>query len=145
MLSSNIADTVSWWANTAMIWRLQIKSTRLRSPGCCMSDHTCHGILKRFSQAKRTRRQFEDLWRKCGLTVHHQMFTVQRQVVKGLILNSINASSSSLPLEKLHALVLSSVSWKSCYTLRSRLRSQNTLRHTEHLPTASAISSTRRL
>ena len=41
------------------------------------------------SQAKRTRRQYEDLcWRKSGLTVHRQMFTVQRQVIKDLILNS---------------------------------------------------------
>ena len=39
------------------------------------------------SQAKRTRCQYEDLWRKSGIHIC-QMFTIQRQVVKDLILNS---------------------------------------------------------
>ena len=39
-------------------------------------------------QAKHTRRQYEDLWRKSGLTVHCQMFTIQKQVIKDFILNS---------------------------------------------------------
>ena len=43
---------------------------------------------EKISQAKRTRHQFDDLWRKCGLTVHRQMFIVQRQIVKDLILIS---------------------------------------------------------
>ena len=133
---------VNWWANTAMIWWPQLKSTHLRSPGCCVSDHMCHGILKRL--AKGTRCHYKDLWRKSGLTVHHQMFTAQRQVIKDLILNSKRHSSFPLPLEKLHALVLSSVLWTSCYTVRSQLCSRNTLQHST-LPTASAISSTRRL
>ena len=95
------------------------------------------------SQAKRTRRQYEDIWRKSGLTVHRQMVTVQRQVVKDLIdiLNS-KCHFFASALEKLHALVLSSVLWTSCYTIRSGLHSQNTLQHST-LSTASAISSTR--
>ena len=43
---------------------------------------------EKISQAKHTRRQYEDIWRKSGLRVHRQVFAVQRQVVKDLILNS---------------------------------------------------------
>ena len=109
-----------WRDNTARIWRLQLKSTRLRSPGCCVSDHTYTEVI---SQAKRKRRQCEDLWRKSGLTVHRQMFTVQRQVVKDLILNSKRQFLASAIREASSSRVLFGVVDKLLRSIRSRLHS----------------------
>lgn len=53
----------------------------------CVRPHV-PWYTEEIAEAKRKRRRYEQLWRESQLTVHRQMFTSQRQLVKDLILTS---------------------------------------------------------